>query len=251
MTGNLTKSDAKFIKSLQQKKYRDLNSRFVVEGTKLVAEALQYPETIDFVVYVGDIEEYEFSFPKKAYRVSHADLKRISSLKTPNKILAVCKYPLPYGELNFKNSILALDEISDPGNLGSILRLADWFGINQVVCAPGSVDVYNPKVVQATMGSIFRVSVYYDSIEEIIDKLPHETQVYGADMSGESVYQAEIKYPFMLIMGSESHGLSASIRNKVSQMIAIPRFGSGESLNVAISTGIILSELTRKSILQK
>ena len=246
MTGKLTKSQAKFIKSLQQKKYRDLNHRFVAEGIKLVQEALQYPGVVDFVVYVGDDEQLPFSIEVDSYRVSEAELKSISSLKSPNKILAVCKYDEPFGKWLYDKPILALDEISDPGNLGSILRLADWFGIDTVVCNPGSVDVYNPKVVQATMGSIFRVKVYYRSIIEVIEDMPSNMMVYGADMDGENIYETSFKSPYMLVMGSESHGLSEGLQKHVHQMVAIPKFGNGESLNVAISTGIILSEIKRK-----
>lgn len=246
MTGKLTKSQGKYIKSLQQKKYRDLNKMFVVEGMKMVQEALQYPNIVEYVVYVDDDQGYEFAFPDKAYQVSPAGLKSISSLKTPNKILAVCSFNRPFGELDYNKSILALDEISDPGNLGTILRLADWFGIDQIVCAPGSVDIFNPKVVQATMGSIFRVGVFTHSLLEVMENAPNEMDVFIADMEGENLYETKVTDPFMLIMGSEAHGVSAEVRNKAKSVVSIPRFGSGESLNVAVSTGIILSELCRK-----
>ena len=246
MTGKLTKSQGKYIKSLQQKKYRDLNKMFVVEGMKMVQESLQYPGIVQYVVYVGDDQDYAFSFPERAYQTTTAELRSISSLKTPNKILAVCSFHLPFGELDYKKSILALDEISDPGNLGTILRLADWFGIDQIVCAPGSVDVFNPKVVQATMGSIFRVGVFTEPLLEVIGNAPDTMDVFIADMEGENLYEMKVTDPFMLIMGSEAHGVSAEVRDKAKSIVSIPRFGSGESLNVAVSTGIILSEFTRK-----
>lgn len=246
MTGKLTKSQGKYIKSLQQKKYRDLNKVFVVEGMKMVQEALQFVGVVEYVVYVGDRQDYAFAFPEKAYQVSPAELKAISSLKTPNKILAVCSYHLPFGKLDYKKSILALDEVSDPGNLGTILRLADWFGIDQIVCAPGSVDVFNSKVVQATMGSIFRVRVFTESLLEVMENAPDTMDVFTADMEGENLYEMKVADPFMLIMGSEAHGVSAEVRNKAKSVVSIPRFGNGESLNVAVSTGIILSEFKRK-----
>lgn len=246
MTGKLTKSQGKYIKSLQQKKYRDLNQVFVVEGMKMVQEALEYPDLVEYVVYIGDHQDYVFSFPERAYQVTAAELKSISSLRTPNKILAVCRFHLPLGELNYDKSILALDEISDPGNLGTILRLADWFGIDQIVCAPGSVDVYNPKVVQATMGAIFRVRVFTAPLLEVIESARDAMEVFIADMNGESLYEIKVADPFMLIMGSEAHGVSAEVRKKAKSVVSIPRFGSGESLNVAISSGIILSEFKRK-----
>lgn len=246
MTGKLTKSQGKYIKSLQQKKYRDLNKMFVVEGMKMVQEALQVPNVVEYVVYVGDRQHYAFPFSDRAYQTTLAELKSISSLKTPNKILAVCSFHQPFGKLDYKKSVIALDEISDPGNLGTILRLADWFGIDQIVCAPGSVDVYNPKVVQATMGSIFRVGVFTEPLLEVTENAPDAMDVFIADMEGENLYEAKVADPFMLIMGSEAHGVSAEVRSKANSVVSIPRFGSGESLNVAVSTGIILSEFCRK-----
>ncbi len=254
MTGKLTKSQSKYIKSLQQKKYRDLNKQFVVEGVKLVEESLQHPNKVDFLAYVGDSQDYNFDFPECAYQTSPKELSMISSLKTPNKILGVCHQSLPFdckgvrmcGEIDYKKAILALDEISDPGNLGTILRLADWFGIDQIVCAPGSVDVYNPKVVQATMGSIFRVNVHTHPLEAIIKAAPANMDIIVADMNGENLYTKNVHNPYLLIMGSEGHGVSAEIAKLATSVVSIPQFGSGESLNVAVSTGIILSEFCRK-----
>ncbi|NEN23355.1 RNA methyltransferase [Cryomorpha ignava] len=254
MTGKLTKSQSKYIKSLQQKKVRDLNKQFVVEGVKLVRDLLNHSGIVDYLVYTGDNEDYAFAFPERAFHTSPKELAMISSLKTPNKILAVCNQGLPFdskrarvfGQLDFSKSIIALDEISDPGNLGTILRLADWFGIKQIVCAPGSVDVFNPKVVQATMGAIFRVNVQTMPLVDLIDSAPSEMKAYLADMEGENLYTAEVSSPFILVMGSEGHGVSAEIRKLVPSVISIPQFGGGESLNVAVSTGIILSEFCRK-----
>lgn len=246
MTGKLAKSQSKYIKSLQQKKYRDLNKQFVVEGVKLVKELMNHLDLVDYVVYIGDIQDYDFPFPERAYQLSPKELTMISSLKTPNKILAVCNQVLPVGELDFTKSIIALDEISDPGNLGTILRIADWFGIEQIVCAPESVDVFNPKVVQATMGAIFRVNVRTMSLSKLIHSAPDEVKVYLADMEGENLYTAEVSAPFILVMGSEGHGVSDEIRKLVPNVISIPQIGGGESLNVAVSTGIIISEFVRK-----
>lgn len=246
MTGKLAKSQSKYIKSLQQKKYRDLNKQFVVEGVKLVKDLLNHPAMIDYLVYTDDNQDYDFAFPERAYHTSPKELGMISSLKTPNKVLAVCHQGLHLGELDYGKSIIALDEISDPGNLGTILRLADWFGIKQIVCAPGSVDVYNPKVVQATMGAIFRVNVQTMPLKDLIESAPPEMSICLGDMEGENLYTAAIAHPYMLIMGSEGHGVSAEVRKLVPSVISIPQFGGGESLNVAVSTGIILSEFCRK-----
>ena len=246
MTRKLTKSQSKYIKSLQQKKYRDVNKHFVVEGVKLVEECLQHPNKVDFIAYVGDKQDYNFDIPESAYQTSNKELSMISSLKTPNKILGVCHQSMSSGKMDYGKPILALDEISDPGNLGTILRLADWFGIEQIVCAPGSVDIYNPKVIQATMGSIFRVNVHTYPIETIIEAAPANMEIIVADMAGENLYTKNVQSPYLLVMGSEGHGVSNQIAKLATSVVSIPKFGGGESLNVAVSTGIILSEFCRK-----
>ena len=246
MTGKLTKSQAKYIKSLQQKKYRDLHGKFIVEGIKLVQEALKYPKLVDFVVYIDEIQDYNFEFPEQSFNTSPKELSMISSLKTPNKILAVCNKVAVQDKVNYRKPIVALDEISDPGNLGTIIRLADWFGISQIVCAPGSVDEYNPKVVQATMGSIFNVDIITEELTKLVEDAPPDNQVCMADMKGDNLYEMEIRDPFILIMGSESHGVSDEMRRLAKNVVSIPQFGGGESLNVAVSTAIILSEFKRK-----
>lgn len=246
MTGKLTKSQSKYIKSLQQKKYRDLNKQFVVEGIKMIREALEIDGLVDYLIYTGEISDYDFPFPASFFHASPKDLEIISSLKSPNRVLAVCNIRDSRGTIDFEKPILALDDISDPGNFGTIIRLADWFGITQLICTPNSVDPQNPKVVQASMGGIFRSTIWNMTLEELISELPPQMSVYRADMKGENLYSTEIKNPFMLIMGSESHGVSPILRKLVPNAISIPRFGGGESLNVAVSTGIILSEFKRK-----
>ncbi len=246
MTGKLTKSQSKYIKSLQQKKYRDLNGKFIVEGIKLVQEALKFPKRVDYVVYVGEIQDYRFDLSSNSYQTSPKELSMISSLKSPNKILAVCNQTSSSPEINYRKAIIALDEISDPGNLGTIIRLADWFGISQIVCAPNSVDQYNPKVVQATMGSIFNVAIITEELTKLVEDAPPDTQICIADMKGDNLYEMEVRDPFILIMGSESHGVSDEMRRLAKNVVSIPQFGGGESLNVAVSAGIILSEFKRK-----
>ncbi len=246
MTGKLTKSQSKYIKSLQQKKYRDLSRQFVVEGIKMVHEALSVDGLIDYLVYTGEIADYNFPFPESNFHVSPKELVMISSLKSPNKVLAVCNIHEPSGEVDFEKPILALEDISDPGNFGTIIRLADWFGLSQVVCSPNSVDLHNPKVIQASMGGIFRIGFWVKPLEELIEDALPQINVYRADMDGENLYHSELQTPFILVMGSESHGVSPHLRNMIPNAISIPKFGGGESLNVAVSTGIILSEFKRK-----
>lgn len=246
MTGNLSKSRAKYIKSLQQKKYRDEHNQFVVEGVKLVAEAIKIPGLVDFVVYSNEFQTFDFKITSDSYSASAKELGMISALRTPNKILAVCHKIDSGNKPNFQESILALEDISDPGNFGTIIRLADWFGFSQIICSLNSVDLYNPKVVQATMGGIFRVDCFSENLRDILSQAPGDMPVYGADMEGDDLYTGSVQSPFVLVMGSESHGLSADLRKQVSSFVSIPRFGGGESLNVAVSTGIILSEFKRK-----
>lgn len=237
----LTNNHKKLIKGLQQKKQRDKHSCFVAEGPKVIGEffhagfQLQHLFTTDLAL-----------FPKQqAIEISEHELKGISYLTTPNTCLAVFAIPkekhLPDSGLK-----VALDAVRDPGNLGTIIRLCDWFGITQLVCAADTVDCYNPKVVQATMGSLARVNVVYLNLQEYLaeTKLP----VYGAFMDGGSVYKQALPENAILVMGNEANGIRPPIAALVSDRISIPRFGAlqeTESLNVATATAIILSEFKR------
>jgi TrmH family RNA methyltransferase len=182
--------------------------------------------------------------------ITEAALKRISALKTPNKVLAVFKIPASV-KIVHKGLLLALDGIRDPGNLGTIMRLCDWFGVTQLVCSEDTVDVYNPKVVQATMGSLARVNISYINLEDFFkeSKLP----VYGAVMNGEHVYETKLPEEAILLMGNEANGISENLLEFLSHEITIPRYGKlqqTESLNVAMATSILLSEF-RRGVIQK
>jgi len=233
----------KLVKSLQQKKYRDEHGLFLVEGVKLVNEAIHSQAKLEMIVYACEEDELPFDMPLNSWRVSPKDLGRLSALKNPNRVLAVCRKDWPRKEL-LEGWVVALDQISDPGNLGTIIRICDWMGVDQIVCATDSVDVFNPKVVQASMGSIFRVNVSYHHLEEYLEKSDSET-ILEADMKGDSVYSFQSPDKGVLVMGSESHGLRSEISAKCTGKISIPQFGGGESLNVAVSTGILLSHLKR------
>ncbi|WP_066757952.1 TrmH family RNA methyltransferase [Crocinitomix algicola] len=240
---SLSKNEIKLVKSLQIKKYRDLNRLFVVEGVKLVDELFQQSHfKIDGVFYTKD---YHVQIPNHlhSFLVSDNELARISGLKAPNKVLAVVKYPkdLP---INFdeENIILALDTINDPGNLGTIIRTADWFGIKQIIASKATVDLFNPKVIQSSMGAVYRMNYHRTDLHETLNQLKAANYtILGAALGGESLYQTEFNTKTVLLMGSESHGIDASLNHLINQHVQIPQFGKTESLNVAMATGIILS----------
>ena len=240
----VSKNQIKLITSLQQKKYRKQEQLFFAEGVKVVQELLHSNfELQDLFTTKQDF----LTVPKnKVHAISEAELKKISALTTPNSCLAVFKIP-KVKEMVEKELIIALDDVRDPGNLGTIIRLCDWFGIETLFCSEESVDIYNPKVVQATMGSISRVNVVYGNLETFLSqtKLP----IFGTFMDGKNIYQEELPKEGIIVMGNEANGISTSVEKLVSERIAIPRFGNlqvTESLNVATATAIILSEFKRK-----
>jgi len=239
----VSKNQIKLITSLQQKKYRFANQLFFAEGIKVVQELLESNFELDYL-YTTQNDFEEVSNAKKAI-INESDLKKISALATPNTCLALFKIPTEK-KINESGLILALDSIRDPGNLGTILRLCDWFGIGQLICSKDAVDIYNPKVVQATMGSIARVNVNYIDLVSFIGqtKLP----VFGTFMDGKNIYKSVLPQEGIIIMGNEANGISPEIEKLVQYKLAIPRFGNlqkTESLNVATATAIVLSEFRR------
>lgn len=239
----VSKNQIKLITSLQQKKYRKQEQFFFVEGVKGVQELLDSNfELYELFTTKSDFLSIDSS---KVNAVTDAELKKISALTTPNTCLAIFKIPIA---LSFeeKGLIVALDDVRDPGNLGTIIRLCDWFGIKTLFCSEETVDIYNPKVVQATMGSIGRVNVVYGNLEKLLaeTKLP----IFGTFMDGKNIYQENLPNEGIIVMGNEANGISKTIEKLVSERIAIPRFGdlqATESLNVATATAIILSEFKR------
>lgn len=239
----LSKNEIKLVKSLQIKKYRDLNRLFVVEGVKLVAELLNQTHfKVDGIFYTAD---FDLKLPNHvhSFSVSDQELERISGLKTPNKVLAVVKYPTEQ-ELDFteNNMVLVLDNVNDPGNLGTIIRTADWFGINQVIASTSTVDLFNPKVIQSSMGAVYRTRFFRTNLTEALMQLNEAGyQIIGAALGGENLYKTNFKTKTALVMGSESHGISPELIGQIQKTVLIPQFGETESLNVAMATGIILS----------
>ena len=238
----LSKNHLKLITSLRQKKYRQKHKMFVVEGVKVVREFLNSPCELVSLFSTEKVFDEVSDF----IEITEVELKKISSLVTPNKVVAIFKIPNTE-VVSSKGLILALDAINDPGNLGTIIRLCDWFGVSQIICSKNTVDCYNSKVVQASMGSLTRVSLHYLDVEEFL----RETSLpaFIADMDGENIYKTKLpKEGAILIMGNEANGVSDSVRNLVRNKISIPRFGNlqqTESLNVATATAILLSEFRR------
>lgn len=240
----LSKSQIKLITSLKQKKYRIQHQLFVVEGKKTINELLNshfklehlYRTTNDFEV--SDVLQTE---------ITQNELRKISFLKTPNTALAIFKMPKQQS-IDFEGLVVALDDVRDPGNLGTIIRLCDWFGVKHLLCSNETVDCFNPKVVQATMGSITRVNIVYDALKTV---KAQQTPIFGAFMDGENIYQKSLPTKGVIVMGNEANGISDEINELITQRISIPRFGDvqeTESLNVANATAIILSEFLRRSI---
>ncbi|HSK13687.1 MAG TPA: RNA methyltransferase [Phnomibacter sp.] len=243
----LTKNEIKYIQLLQDKKHRDAEGRFVAEGTKWVKELLQWqPAWIDKVYATRQWFEQdgESIAPAKKVEVKDHELEKISGLSTPSRVVAVVHRPAT-GQLSFLPGKwnLVLDGIQDPGNMGSIIRIADWFGLPAIWCSPDCADAYNPKVVQATMGSLCRVQVLRCDIDELLAEagpLP----VFVSGMEGVSISEVKV-HEGVIVIGSEGKGVRASVLEKAGiHRITIPRIGHAESLNAAVATGIMIAGLT-------
>ena len=239
----VSKNQIKFISSLHLKKNRIASQLFLAEGVKVIQELLNSNFILEHLYCTEPL--FDTVQPDLKSIISESELKKISALTKPNNCLAVFKIPasMPIEE---KGLILALDDIRDPGNLGTILRLCDWFGISQVICSEQTVDLYNPKVVQATMGSISRVNVSYVDLKSFIQN--SSLPIFGTFMDGSNIYKENLPNEAIVIMGNEANGISQEIENSIKNRLTIPRFGDlqlTESLNVATATAIILSEFRR------
>lgn len=239
----ISKNYIKLIHSLERKKIRDEQGEFVLEGEKIVLEILNWKS--DYLVHLFYTEDFKSNishFDKsKCTEITEKELKTISRLQTPNKVLAIFKkWDLSEVKSDF---YLALDGVQDPGNMGTIMRLADWFGIPEIICSKETVDCFNPKVVQATMGAIFRVQVRYVDLETYLPTL--NLPVYGALLEGQNVYQTTLSPKGILVLGNEGKGISQPIQKMIDHPISIPRFGEAESLNVSTAGAILLSEFFR------
>jgi TrmH family RNA methyltransferase len=248
----LSKSQISLLQSLQHKKFRREHGLFLVEGYKSVNEFINSDYQIEAIYHTPMIAPKLLKLSQKINfeEISLNILEKISTLKTPQDIIALVKIPewpaLNSATLKKKFSIV-LDGIQDPGNMGTIIRTADWFGIDHIICSEDSVEVYNPKVVQATMGSLSRINVHYTDIAALIPQI--NLPVFGALLDGENIYNTNFGSEGLLVMGNEGNGLSAEVKKLVNKAITIPRIGNAESLNVAIATAICCSEIHRNKML--
>lgn len=242
----LSRSEIKKIRQLSQKKFRDEHKLFIAEGPKVVQELLDS----------GFIPRVIYSTEKlpgiPAYKISGKELEQISLLVTPNKVIGVFEMKKQQTRLHTRELSLALEDIRDPGNLGTIIRIADWFSIKHIYCSETCVDVYNPKVIQATMGSIARVNVSYVKLSSFLRDAQlkeRDFKIFGAVMNGKNIYIEKLSSHGILLIGNESRGISEDILKMVTDKITIPLFGKAESLNAAVATAIICSEFKRRTIL--
>lgn len=239
----LSKSQSKLITSLYQKKYRNKHQLFIVEGIKAVNEFLNSDFNLHSLFCTSSFS-HQLS-EDKIEIISDSELKKISSLKNPNEVLALFQIS-EIKPIDSSSFTVVLDGINDPGNLGTIIRLCDWFGVTQLVCSKDTVDCFNPKVVQATMGSLARIDIQYTDIIEFLSKA--DLPIYTAMMDGKNVYQKTLEKEAILVMGNEANGISDDVLKLITRKISIPRFGDlqqTESLNVATATAILLSEFKR------
>ena len=233
----ITKNEIKRIKSLRNKRDRKEQQLFIAEGEKTVLDLLKSGWECQCLYALDSLSPY------KEIRITSKEMERISSLKNPSSVLGVFKIPSK-NSFNEKGRIVALDGITDPGNLGTIIRLCDWFGISTLICSLDTVDCYNPKVVQATMGSLSQVNCVYTDLVSFLNNT--QKPIYGTLLSGNSVYETSLDQEGILLMGSESHGLSEAVKSTIEHAITIPRFGSqngAESLNVAVAAAIVLGQV--------
>lgn len=242
----LGKQKAKDIQSLGQKKQRDEEGLFIAEGPKIVAELLQaVPYNVQEVYAVKEwIKDNAYLRTTNLIEVTEQELGKISQLKTPNQVLAVVKKFEAGSEVDIKGKIsLLLDTIQDPGNLGTIIRTADWFGVHQVICSKDCADVYNPKVVQATMGSLARVNIFYTDLPEWL-RQQKDICIYATMLEGKDVTKMNAIKEGLIIFGNESKGISDEIIELVNEKITIPKKGKAESLNAAVALGIVLAHIS-------
>lgn len=251
----LSKNQVKFINALKQKKSREEEGLFIAEGAKIVPELLASRIAVKLVYATADfVQRYaHVNNATEFIEVKAAELERVSGLVTANEAVAICEIPettLDVAALA-NELVLVLDELKDPGNLGTIIRIADWFGISTIICSNGTVDAYNPKVVQATMGSIARINVHYADLTEVLKGASQ--RIFGALLEGENIYTKQLPSTGFIVIGNESKGISEAVQSLLTDKISIPSFshykaggGEAESLNAAIATSIICSEFRRR-----
>lgn len=249
----LSKNDIKNIKSLEHKKFRDEKGLFIAEGHKLVGELLGVFRCVLLAATDEWIENHGRIPAERVETVTSDELKRASLLRSPQDVLAV--FSIPDDQETMKsvatgNLVLALDDVQDPGNMGTIVRIADWFGIKDIFCSRGTADIFNPKAVQATMGALARVRIHYTDLVKEISTLPASVPIYGTFLDGQTIYDTKLSGNGVIIMGNEGNGISPEVGKTVNRRLYIPNWPAGavtsESLNVAIATAIVCSEFRRR-----
>lgn len=255
----ISKNLAKFIRSLELKKNRKHEGLFVAEGPKVVGELMKRfaPHTIVATQdFIGESLAEPFT-DCKIVEASEEELRKVSFLQHPQHVMALFHMPSASLDTASDNGwlspsaslVIALDGVQDPGNLGTIIRIADWFGVDNIVCSPDTADAFNPKVVQATMGSLTRVNITYTNLDDYLASLPPDTPIYGTLLDGENIYQKPLSAHGIIVMGNEGNGISEAIRARITHRLRIPNYRQGdgaESLNVAIATAITCAEFKRR-----
>ncbi|MCX2473642.1 RNA methyltransferase [Pedobacter sp. MC2016-05] len=244
----LSKSQISFIKSLHQKKYRKEHGLFLVEGIKSIQEFIHSSYQIHSIFYNSEQSNLLPKLPANInlFEVNNVELGKISTLQTPQGFLAILHMPKDR-KINSKSLqnqfTLVLDGVQDPGNMGTIIRTADWFGFDKIICSEDTVEAYNPKTVQATMGSLARVEIYYQNLPLFLEH--NNLPVFGALLDGESIYKTNWDNEGLIVLGNEGKGISSEVISKINKPVTIPRIGVAESLNVAVSAAIFCAELVR------
>ncbi|MBB4035575.1 TrmH family RNA methyltransferase [Dysgonomonas hofstadii] len=248
----LSKNKLKYIRSLKEKKYRTEHGTFVAEGNKLVNDLLPYIKCQLLVATANYLSIIDASTVEEVIEVNDNQLSQASFLRNPQQALAVFYQPENNSEVNLNEQlVLALDGIQDPGNMGTIVRLADWYGIRDIFCSQDTADIFNPKVVQATMGALARVNIHYLDLTDFLKENKH-FPVYGTLLDGENMYEQDLTPNGIIVMGNEGNGIRPEIEKLISNKLYIPNYPIGrstsESLNVAIATAIVCAEFRRKSM---
>jgi len=249
----ISKAKLKLIRSLEQKKYRKQEGLFVAEGPKVVGDLLSVMPAREVFATREWITQHETDYPTLTItEISEDELCKLSFLQHPQQVVGLFPIKETDSSIQWKEELsLALDGVRDPGNLGTIIRIADWFGIHTIYCSEETADVYNPKVVQATMGSIARVRLVYTNLMKLIDALPEGTPICGTLLNGENIYERPLPQHGLIIMGNEGKGISPEIASRVNRRLLIPNYppqrATADSLNVAIATAITCAEFRRQA----
>lgn len=250
----LSKALQKRISALENKKQRKESGLFVAEGGKTVLDLLNAGLKAEKLIATTEwLQEHELQAGYDVVEVSNSEMKQISFQQTPQGVLGIFHQPKHNADFSAPQHelCLALDNVQDPGNLGTIVRIADWFGIENIFCSVGTADIYNPKTIQATMGAIARVKIHYVDLPAFITSIKDKAPVYGTFLDGDDIYRKELKNNGLIIMGNEGNGISKECAGHVTERLLIPNYPAGretsESLNVSVATAIICSEFRRRN----